>query len=56
MSDNNTNKWVDIIKQVGFPVAVCGYLLWERQTYLNEVTLAMRDLVSKMEILIQTIK
>jgi len=49
-------KWVEIVKQVGFPIAVCGYLLWERQVYLNEVTLSMRDLVNKMEILVQTLK
>lgn len=50
-----TNRWVDIIKQVGFPIAVCGYLLWERHTYLLEVTATMKDLVTKIEVLIQTV-
>ena len=44
--------WVEVVSTVGFPIAVTGYLLWERNTSLKNYTQTMTDLVTKIEILI----
>lgn len=46
------NEWVEIIKNLGLPTALCIYLLWERQKSLNMISQTMVKLVEKMEILI----
>lgn len=38
------NVVADLIKSVGFPVAVCGFLLWERMTTTKEMTKAVTGL------------
>lgn len=35
---------VDIVTKVGFPIAVCIYLLFDRDKTTKELTVAIRDL------------
>ena len=44
--------WVEVVAQVGFPIAVTGYLLWERNTSLKNYTNIMQNLVTKVEVLV----
>jgi hypothetical protein len=38
------NEWIEMISTVGFPIAVCVYLLWERNQKTKELTKAINDL------------
>ena len=43
-------EWVQVIAQVGFPIAVAAYLLTKLETKLESCETAARDLAVKLEL------
>lgn len=45
------NLIADLIARLGFPIAVAGFLLWERRTTVRDHTKALHDLTEAIEVL-----
>lgn len=46
------NELVDIVSTVGFPIAVCIYLLYERTRNMDKTATDLRDAIRDLHILI----